>query len=157
MRTNRAIPSWTAAAVLVAFASGCGNGRANPGAGAPADCGPTGAGQSSCTPTAGAQASATARAQLPRLLDVGSTTCAPCKAMTPILDGLRSDFAGRLEVQFIDVNELENAREAAQNLNVRGIPTQIFYGADGVELSRHMGFMSREDILARWQSHGLTF
>jgi thioredoxin 1 len=77
--------------------------------------------------------------------------------MTPILDGLRSDFAGRLEVQFIDVNEMENAREAAQSLNVRGIPTQIFYGADGVELSRHMGFMSREDILARWRSHGLAF
>ncbi|MGB8932267.1 MAG: thioredoxin family protein [Anaeromyxobacteraceae bacterium] len=140
MSTSRTILPWAAAAVLVAFASGCGNGRANPAGSTPATAQPVPSG-----------------ARLPRLVDVGATTCAPCKAMTPILDGLRSDFSGRLEVQFIDINELENARMAAEDLGVRAIPTQIFYGADGVELSRHMGFMSREDILARWQSHGLTF
>ena len=47
--------------------------------------------------------------------------------------------------------------DAAEPYRIRLIPTQIFYGADGRELSRHEGFMSREEILARWGSHGLVF
>jgi thioredoxin 1 len=35
------------------------------------------------------------------------------------------------------------------------IPTQIFYGADGRELARHEGFMSREEILAQWKAVGV--
>src|SRR5512133_812124 len=154
MRTSRHTLPWTAAAVLVAFASGCGNGRANPGAGAPADCGTAAAGQSTCTPTAAGQASTPTRTRMPRLVDVGAGKCIPCKAMAPILAQLRTDFAGRMEVEFVDV--WVNP-DAGQPYGIRMIPTQIFYGADGRELSRHEGFMSREDILARWQSHGLTF
>jgi hypothetical protein len=32
----------------------------------------------------------------------------------------------------------------------------IFYAADGRELSRHEGFMSREDILAHWKELGVA-
>ncbi len=153
MRMSRTTPSWAAAAILVAFALGCGNGRANPGAGPSADCAPSAAGQSSCTPAA-TQSSSTAQARLPRLVDVGAGKCIPCKAMAPILAQLRTDFAQRMEVEFVDV--WVNP-DAGQPYGIRMIPTQIFYGADGRELSRHEGFMSREDILARWRSHGLTF
>ena len=74
--------------------------------------------------------------------------------MAPILAQLRTDFAGRMEVEFVDV--WVNP-DAGQPYGIRMIPTQIFYGADGRELSRHEGFMSREDILARWKSHGFAF
>jgi len=96
---------------------------------------------------------ATTRA-LPRLVDVGAGKCIPCKAMAPILDRLRTDFAGRMEVQFVDV--WVNP-DAGQPYAIRMIPTQIFFAADGRELSRHEGFMSREEILARWKSHGVAF
>jgi thioredoxin 1 len=152
MNTTRAITSLAAAAVLIAFASGCGSGRANPGAAAPADCGPSSPGQSSCSP-APAQSSTTARAAVPRLVDLGANRCAPCKAMAPILEGLRTQYAGRLEVQFIDVWK---DPDAAEPYRIHMIPTQIFYSADGVELSRHEGFMSREAILERWRAHGLA-
>jgi thioredoxin 1 len=91
---------------------------------------------------------------LPRLVDVGANKCIPCKAMAPILAQLRSDFAGRMEVEFVDV--WVNP-EAGQPYGIRLIPTQVFFGPDGRELSRHEGFMSREEILARWKSHGLAF
>jgi len=90
----------------------------------------------------------------PRLVDVGAGKCIPCKAMAPILAQLRTDFAGRMEVEFVDVWV---SPEAGEPYGIRMIPTQIFYSADGVELSRHEGFMSREEILARWKSHGVAF
>ncbi len=103
-------------------------------------------------PAAPAPASAAASARIPRLVDVGAGKCIPCKAMAPILDQLRVDYAGRLEVTFVDV--WKNPDQAAPYA-VQMIPTQIFYDADGRELARHQGFMSREEILAQWNALGV--
>ena len=91
---------------------------------------------------------------LPKLVDVGADKCIPCIKMAPILDALKEDFAGQLDVEFIDA--WKNQDEAAQ-YGVRMIPTQIFYSADGTELYRHTGFYGREDILAKWQELGYNF
>jgi thioredoxin 1 len=98
-----------------------------------------------------ATAPGTARV-LPRLVDLGAGKCIPCKAMAPILEQLRADYTGRLEVTFIDV---WRNPASAEPYGIRLIPTQIFFAADGRELSRHEGFMSREEILARWKSLGV--
>jgi thioredoxin 1 len=90
--------------------------------------------------------------QVPRLVDLGATKCIPCKAMAPILEQLRVDFAGRLEVVFIDVWK---DPDAASPFRIHIIPTQIFYAADGRELARHQGFISREEILAQWKALGV--
>jgi thioredoxin 1 len=89
---------------------------------------------------------------IPRLVDLGAGKCIPCKAMAPILEQLRADYAGRLEVTFIDVWKDPGVGEP---FRIRMIPTQIFYGADGRELGRHEGFMSREEILAQWKVLGV--
>ena len=91
---------------------------------------------------------------LPKLVDVGADKCIPCIKMAPILDDLKKDFAGQLDVQFVDAWK---NREAADSYNIRLIPTQIFYAADGQELFRHTGFFSREEILAKWQELGYAF
>ena len=90
---------------------------------------------------------------LPRLVDLGAGKCIPCKMMAPILDDLKKTFAGKLEVQFIDV--WENP-EAGKKYGVNVIPTQIFYDAQGKELFRHEGFMGKEDILAKWKELGVS-
>jgi thioredoxin 1 len=111
-----------------------------------------------CTASAGqpqapAQPSRAAAARpVPRLVDLGSVGCVPCKAMAPILEGLRAEYAGRMEVEFIDVWK---DRDAADAWGVRLIPTQVFLGADGQELARHQGFMGKDEILARWQAVGV--
>jgi thioredoxin 1 len=107
----------------------------------------------STTAQAGAAAPVPAAArQLPRLVDVGADRCIPCKAMAPILEQLRADYAGRLEVTFVDVWK---SPERAEPYAVRTIPTQIFFGPDGRELARHQGFMSRDEILAQWKALGV--
>jgi thioredoxin 1 len=95
----------------------------------------------------------TAEAGVPRLVDLGAGKCVPCKAMAPILEGLKTEYAGRMEVQFIDVWKDPDAGKA---YGIHIIPTQIFYGADGKELARHQGFMGKEEILAQWKSVGVN-
>lgn len=100
----------------------------------------------------GTNAVAQAKA-LPRLVDLGAGKCIPCKMMAPILEELRTNLAGRVEVQFIDVWENE---EAGKQYGIEMIPTQIFYDAQGKELFRHEGFMGKEDILAKWKALGVV-
>jgi len=72
--------------------------------------------------------------------------------MAPVLDALAEDYKGTLEVVFIDVGK---DRSAAGKYGVRAIPTQVFYDADGKEIFRHVGFYSREDILAKFRELGI--
>ena len=51
--------------------------------------------QSLSTP---AVAATPAAAGLPRLVDLGAVKCIPCKMMAPILEELKKEYAGRLEV-----------------------------------------------------------
>jgi thioredoxin 1 len=89
---------------------------------------------------------------LPKLLDLGAGKCIPCKMMFPVLDGLKKEYAGKLEVEFIDV--WQNS-DAGKQYGIEVIPTQIFYDPTGKELFRHIGFLSKEDILAKWKELGL--
>lgn len=95
-----------------------------------------------------------APARLPKLLDLGSRQCIPCKMMAPILEELRKEYAGKFEVEFIDVGLKEDVPLANQ-YGVTRIPTQIFFDAGGKELWRHEGFMSKSDILKKWIELGV--
>ena len=78
------------------------------------------------------------------MIDLGAKTCIPCKMMAPILEKMEKKYDGRAAIVFIDVRE---HREQARRFGIRAIPTQIFYDADGKEKSRHVGFMSEDDIV----------
>lgn len=90
--------------------------------------------------------------QLPRLVDLGAGKCIPCKMMAPILEDLKTDFEGQLEVVFIDVWE---NRDAGEPYGIKVIPTQIFFDASGKEFFRHEGFFSRDDILKKFKEQGI--
>ena len=93
-----------------------------------------------------------AGAKLPKLLDLGANKCIPCKAMAPILEGIKEEYAGKMNVEFIDVWQNE---DAGKPYGVEMIPTQIFFDAAGKELFRHTGFFGKEDILAKWKELGV--
>ena len=82
-------------------------------------------------------------AALPRLVDLGAQKCIPCKRMAPILEALKVDYAGVVDVEFIDVWKNPQAGKAH---GIRLIPTQIFFDRTGRERFRHEGFFSREEI-----------
>ena len=93
-------------------------------------------------------------AKLPKLVDLGADKCIPCKAMAPILKDLKAEYAGRMDVEFIDVWKNPDAGKA---YGIEMIPTQIFYDASGSELFRHTGFFGKEDILGKWKELGVEF
>jgi thioredoxin 1 len=103
-------------------------------------------------PAASTSAPAVAAAKLPRLLDLGAGKCIPCKMMAPILEELKKEYAGRMEVVFIDVWKDPDAGKA---FGIEMIPTQIFFDANGRELFRHVGFFGKEDILGKWKELGV--
>ncbi|HUV03590.1 MAG TPA: thioredoxin family protein [Armatimonadota bacterium] len=96
--------------------------------------------------------SETAPAGVPRLVDVGATTCVPCKMMAPILEEIAREYQGKLIVEFVDISK---NRSAVQRYRVRAIPTQVLYDENGREFFRHMGFYSKRDILAKFEDRGI--
>jgi len=91
-------------------------------------------------------------AGIPRLLDLGSDICVPCKEMAPILEELRKEYAGRAVVDIVDVWKVDGAME---EYGVLVIPTQIFFDREGREVWRHEGFLSKEAIVAKFREIGV--
>ncbi|GAW66171.1 thioredoxin [Geoanaerobacter pelophilus] len=85
----------------------------------------------------------------PVIIDLGARTCIPCKKMAPILEGLSLEYRGKASVLFIDVHE---NKSSADRFKVRMIPTQIFFDGKGKEVSRHIGFMEKADIVKQLQA-----
>lgn len=94
--------------------------------------------------------------KLPRLLDLGSKTCVPCKMMEPILGELKKEFEGKMTVEFVDVGVKDNL-PIAEKHKISVIPTQIFFDPSGKELWRHEGFLGKAEILAKWTELGYSF
>lgn len=90
--------------------------------------------------------------QLPKLIDLGSTTCIPCKMMTSVLDQLKKDYKGQLDVQFVNVSK---DQAAVKKYGISSIPTQIFLDAKGKEIYRHVGFIPEADIVKAFRDHGV--
>ncbi len=87
------------------------------------------------------------------MVDLGAGKCIPCKKMAPILEELAETHKAFFSVEVIDV--WVNPDEGKKH-NVRIIPTQIFYDAQGRELYRHVGFYSKEEILSKWRQLGVN-
>lgn len=79
------------------------------------------------------------------MVDLGAKECIPCKMMAPIMEELEKEYQGRAAVVFIDVWKYPGA---GQQFGIRSIPTQIFYDAQGKEISRHEGFLDKQSIVA---------
>ena len=92
------------------------------------------------------------RSGKPALVDFGSTGCRPCDMLAPILDELRKTFAGKCTVLFVQVREQQIL---AARYGVQSIPVQIFFDKDGNEVSRHVGFFPKNQILARLAAIGV--
>jgi len=77
------------------------------------------------------------------MLELGSVGCIPCEQMKPVMEKLRTNYKGMLEVIFVDVRrDGENGRK----FGVTMIPTQVFLDRTGKEFHRHIGYYGYEEI-----------
>lgn len=92
------------------------------------------------------------KTSLPTLMDFGRGTCMPCKMMKPMLEGLKKEYAGILNVELID---LRYNPEAQKKYKVPGVPFQLVFDASGKELKRRYGYADKKEILALLKSVGI--
>jgi thioredoxin 1 len=89
----------------------------------------------------------------PKLVELGSSKCASCKAMHEELGELRRECPDGLEIEIIDVFRDE---AKAKPYDVSVIPTQVFLDKDGKEIDRHIGFLARAETRERFAKTGRT-
>ncbi len=69
----------------------------------------------------------------------GAVWCGPCRALQPVLEGLKKDFEGK--ATFIEY-DVDNSPEEAQQYNVTSIPL-VVVEKDGVVVERFQGLSSK--------------
>lgn len=75
------------------------------------------------------------QADTPVLVDFWAEWCGPCKQIGPSLEELSEEYAGKIKVVKVNVDENPNT---AASLGVRGIPA-LFMFKDGEVISNRMG------------------
>ncbi len=92
------------------------------------------------------------RSGKPTVADFGAQGCGACDMMESLLEELRQEYAGRCDILLVSVLEYQIL---AARYNIRSIPVQVFFDQDGKEVFRHVGFFSKEQIVAKLVELGI--
>ncbi len=86
---------------------------------------------------------------IPVLVDYWADWCSPCRAIAPILNEVAQEYAGRLTVAKLNVDENQ---QTPQKYGVRGIPTLMLFKNGNIEATK-VGSMSKSQLIAFIDSH----
>ncbi len=64
----------------------------------------------------------------PAIVDFYATWCGPCKALAPVLEELAEEYADKIDIYKVDVDQ---EQELSQVFGIRSIPTLLYIPMQG--------------------------
>ncbi|BDX01970.1 MAG: thioredoxin TrxA [Marinomonas sp.] len=80
---------------------------------------------------------------IPVLVDFWAPWCGPCKMIAPVLEDVAAEYAGKIKVVKLNVDENQ---ETAPKYNVRGIPTLLIVKG-GEVVATKVGAVSKSQLI----------
>ena len=87
-----------------------------------------------------------AQASRPALYEFGAGHCVSCKEMAKVIAELKTTLGDKVEFRMIYVDQ---EKPLFQQYKIMLIPTQVFVNAEGKEVDRHVGALTKEQVLAK--------
>ena len=84
------------------------------------------------------------KSDLPVLVDYWAEWCGPCRSIAPVLDELAEQYAGKLQICKMNVDE---NRDTPAKFGIRGIPTLMLF-KDGQLAATHVGALNKSQLTA---------
>ncbi|THF66835.1 thioredoxin TrxA [Pseudothauera nasutitermitis] len=84
------------------------------------------------------------RSSTPVLVDYWAEWCGPCKMIAPILDEVAKEYAGKLKVAKLNIDENQ---DTPAKFGIRGIPTLMLFKGGNVEATK-VGALSKSQLTA---------
>ena len=84
------------------------------------------------------------QADKPVLVDYWAEWCGPCKMIAPLLDDIAKDYAGKLKVTKMNIDENQ---ATPPKYGIRGIPTLMLF-KNGYLAATKVGALSKSQLMA---------
>ncbi len=78
------------------------------------------------------------------LVDFWAEWCGPCKALAPVLDELADEYAGRIKIGKVNIDEYQ---ELAGKFSIHSIPTLLLFNK-GQVAEQLVGLRSKRELKA---------
>jgi len=84
------------------------------------------------------------KSEIPVLVDYWAEWCGPCKMIAPLLDEIVGDYAGKLKIAKLNIDENS---ATPPKFGIRGIPTLMIFKDGDVEATK-VGALSKSQLTA---------